>query len=168
MKYFKTLLLAITLTTGMFVANAQKVAHINSEELVAAMPETKAMQDELAKMAQNFDNDYKAQATALQAKLEKYQKEAPTKTDDENVKRQQEVAELQQKLQKYLQTAQEEMQKKQMTMIKPIIEKAQKAIQDVADAKGIKYVFDSAPGKGLIVFKGEDLFPAVKAKLGIQ
>jgi outer membrane protein len=168
MKYLKTLLLAITLTTTAFVANAQKIAHINSEELVAAMPETKAMQDELAKMAQNFDNDYKAQATALQAKLEKYQKEAPTKTDAENAKRQQEVAELQQKLQLYLKSAQEEMQKKQMNMIKPIIEKAQKAIQDVADAKGIKYVFDSAPGKGLIVFKGEDLLPAVKAKLGIQ
>ncbi|HFS67298.1 MAG TPA: OmpH family outer membrane protein [Flavobacteriia bacterium] len=168
MKYLKTLLLAITLSTGMFVANAQKIAHINSEELVAAMPETKAMQDDLSKMAQNFDNDYKAQATALQAKLEKYQKEAPTKTDEENAKRQQEVAELQQKLQLYLKSAQEEMQKKQMEMIKPIIEKAQKAIQDVADAKGIKYVFDSAPGKGLIVFKGEDLLSAVKAKLGIQ
>ena len=168
MKYLKTLLLAITLTTGMFVANAQKIAHINSEELVAAMPQTKAMQDELAKMAQNFDNDYKAQATALQAKLEKYQKEAPSKTDEENAKRQQEVAQLQQKLQLYLKSAQEEMQKKQMDMIKPIIEKAQKAIQDVAKEKGIKYVFDSAPGKGLIVFDGEDLLAAVKAKLGIQ
>ena len=167
MKYLKTLLLAITLTTGMFVANAQKIAHINSEELVAAMPETKAMQDELAKMAQNFDNDYKAQATALQAKLEKYQKEAPSKTDEENAKRQQEVAQLQQKLQLYLKSAQEEMQKKQMDMIKPIIEKAQKAIQDVAKEKGIKYVFDSAPGKGLIVFDGEDLLAAVKAKLNI-
>ena len=168
MKYLKTLLLAITLTTGMFVANAQKVAHINSEELVAAMPETKAMQDDLAKMAQNFDNDYKAQATALQAKLEKYQKEAATKTDEENAKRQQEVQELREKLQKYLQTAQDEMQKKQMDMIKPIIEKAQKAIQEVAKEKGIKYVLDSAPGKGLIVFEGEDLLPSVKTKLGIQ
>ncbi len=167
MKYLKTLLLAITLTTGVFVANAQKIAHINSEELVSAMPESKAMQDELAKMAQNFDNDYKAQATALQAKLEKYQKEAPTKTDAENAKRQQEVAELQQKLQLYLKSAQEEIQKKQFNMIKPIIEKAQKAIHDVAKEKGIKYVFDSAPGKGLIVFDGEDLLPAVKAKLGI-
>jgi outer membrane protein len=168
MKYLKTLLLAITLSTGMFVANAQKIAHINSEELVAAMPESKAMETELAKMAQNFDNDYKAQATALQAKLEKYQKEAATKTDEENAKRQQEVAELQQKLQLYLKSAQEEMQKKQFEMIKPIIEKAQKAIQDVAKEKGIKYVFDSAPGKGLIVFEGEDLLSSVKSKLGIQ
>ncbi len=167
MKYLKTLLLAITLTTGMVVANAQKVAHINSEELVTAMPESKAMETELSKMAQNFDNDYKAQATSLQAKLEKYQREAPTKTDEENAKRQQEVAELQQKLQLYLKSAQEEMQKKQFDMLKPIIEKAQKAIQDVAKEKGIKYVFDSAPGKGLIVFDGEDLLPAVKAKLGI-
>ncbi len=167
MKYFKTLLLVLTLTTSAFVANAQKVAHINSEELVAAMPETKAMKDELSKIAQNFDNDYKAQETELRAKYEKYGKEASTKTDSENEVRQQELAKLQQKLQKYLQTAQEEMQKKQSDLLIPIIEKAQKAIQDVAKEKGIKYVLDSAPGKGLIVFEGEDLLPAVKTKLKI-
>ena len=50
MKYFKTLLLVLTVTTSVFVANAQKVAHINSEELIAAMPETKAMKDELSKL----------------------------------------------------------------------------------------------------------------------
>ena len=59
------------------------------------------------------------------------------------------------------------MQKKQNDLLIPIIEKAQKAIQDVAKEKGIKYVLDSAPGKGLIVFDGEDLLPAVKTKLKI-
>jgi len=32
----------------------------------------------------------------------------------------------------------------------------------------LKYVLDSSPGKGLIVFEGEDLLPTVKTKLGIQ
>ena len=42
------------------------------------------------------------------------------------------------------------------------------AINEVAKEKGIVYVFDSAPGKGLIVFdKGEDLLKAVQAKLGM-
>ena len=59
------------------------------------------------------------------------------------------------------------MQKKQFDLLTPIIEKAQKAIQDVAKEKDIKYVFDSAPGKGLIVFEGENLLQEVKTKLGI-
>lgn len=166
MKNIKTLLVAIVLFTTAFTVNAQ-VAHINSEELVAAMPETKAMQDQLKTLGQNYDTEYKAQVNALQAKLKKYQDESATKTNQENEKRQAEVAEIQQKLQLYLKSAQEELQKKEFNLLKPIIDKAQKAIQDVAKEKGIKYVLDSTPGKGLIVFDGEDLMNAVKAKLGI-
>lgn len=166
MKHLKTVLFTITLFIAMTFANAQ-VAHINSEDLVKAMPETTQMQNELQKLSQSFDNDYKAQATELQAKLKKYQEEAATKSNDENDKRQQEVAELDQKLKLYLNSAQEELQKKQFELLKPIIEKAQNAIKAVAKEKGIKYVLDSAPGKGLIVYDGEDLMAPVKAKLGI-
>ena len=165
MRNIKTILVAIVLfTTALTQA---QVAHINSEELVASMPETKAMQDELKVLGQNYDTEYKAQTNALKAKLQKYQTEAQTKTPEENEKRSQEVAEIQQKLQLYLRSAQEEIQKKELDLLKPIIEKAQTAIQAVAKEKGVKYVLDSTPGKGLIVFEGEDLLAAVKAKLGI-
>ena len=58
------------------------------------------------------------------------------------------------------------MQKKQADGLNPIIEKAKKAVEDVAASKGIVYVLDASMGKGLLVKKGEDLFNAVKAKLG--
>jgi len=166
-KSLKTLLLVVFLTTAAFTTNAQKVAHINSEQLVQAMPETVAMGEELKKIGQDYDTDYKTQVKELQTKAAKYQSEAATKSNEINEKRQQEIAELQQKLQLYLRSAQEEIQKKEFELLKPIIDKAQKAIQDVASEKGVKYVLDSSPGKGLIVFDGEDLMPAVKSKLGI-
>jgi outer membrane protein len=53
-------------------------------------------------------------------------------------------------------------------LYKPIAEKAQKAITEIATSKGIQYVFDSSPGKGLLVYTGEDLMTEVKSKLGIQ
>lgn len=147
-------------------AQAQ-VAHIDSEQLLMAMPETKAMEDELKKVQQTYADEYNAQATALQAKLKKYDAEAPTQTDAKNEERRVEVEGLKTKIQKYAQTADQEIQKKRFDLLKPIVEKAQKAVSDVASEKGIKYVLDSSPGKGLIVFEGEDLMPAVKAKLGI-
>ena len=146
---------------------AQEVAHIDSEQLLMAMPETKAMEDELKKVQQTYADEYNAQATALQAKLKKYDAEAPTQTDAKNEERRVEVEGLKNKIQKYAQTADQEIQKKRFDLLKPIVEKAQKAVSDVAAEKGIKYVLDSSPGKGLIVFEGEDLMPAVKAKLGI-
>ena len=164
MKLFRNLLLVSVLFLGFTAAQAQtKVAHINTEELVSAMPETKQMQEELKKVAQAYD-----QGSSLQAKLKKYEAEAPTQTDTENQKRGAEVQELQKKIQLYAQTAQQELQKKEFDLYKPIAEKAQKAISDIAAEKGFQYVLDSSPGKGLLVYNGEDLMAAVKAKLGIQ
>ena len=61
----------------------------------------------------------------------------------------------------------QEIQKKQNDKLGPILQKAQEAIKQVAAAKGITYVFDASPGKGLLVYdKGEDIFTAVKTKLG--
>ncbi len=168
MKLVRNLLLVSILFLGFTKAQAQKIAHINTQELVAAMPETKQMEEELKKVAQAYDNDYKAQQTSLQAKLQKYDKEAATQTDTENAKRAAEVQELQKKLQLYAQTAQQELQKKQFDLYKPIEEKAQKAIQDVAAEKGFQYVLDSSPGKGLLVYTGEDVMAEVKAKMGIK
>jgi len=168
MKLFKNLLLASVLFLGFTTTQAQtKVAHINKEELVAAMPEIKQMEEEVKKVAQAYDSDYKTQATALQAKLKKYDAEAATQTDTENQKRALEVEELKKKLQLFAQGAQQELQKKQFDLYKPIEEKVQKAIKEVAASKGIQYVFDSSPGRGLISFTGEDLMAAVKVKLGI-
>lgn len=167
MKLIRNFFVAFALMLAFNSVQAQSVAHIDSEELLMAMPETKAMEDELKKVQQTYADEYNAQATALQAKLKKYDAEAPTQTDAKNEERRVEVQGLQQKIQKYAQTADQEIQKKRFDLLKPIVEKAQKAVSDVASEKGIKYVFDSSPGKGLIVFEGEDLMPAVKAKLGI-
>lgn len=168
MKLFRNLFVAFALFTAFSTLQAQKVGHIDSEQLLMAMPETKAMETELKKVQQTYADEYNAQATALQAKLKKYDAEAPTQTDVKNEERRIEVQTLQQKIQKYGQTAEQEIQKKRFELLKPIVERAQKAVKDVAAEKGVKYVFDSSPGKGLIVFEeGEDLMPAVKAKLGI-
>jgi outer membrane protein len=168
MKLFRNLFVAFALFTAFNTIQAQNVAHIDSEQLLMAMPETKAMETELKKVQQTYADEYNAQATALQAKLKKYDAEAPTQTDVKNEERRVEVETLKQKIQKYAQTADQEIQKKRFDLLKPIVEKAQKAVSDVASEKGVKYVFDSSPGKGLIVFEGENLMPAVKSKLGIQ
>lgn len=168
MKSLRKLFAVIILFTAFNTIQAQKVAHIDSEQLLMAMPETTAMENELKRVQQTYADEYNAQVASLQAKLTKYDAEAPTQTDVKNGERKAEVEALQQKIQKYAQTADQEIQKKRFDLLKPIVERAQQAVKDVASEKGAVYVFDSSPGKGLIVFdKGEDLLPAVKTKLGI-
>ncbi len=132
MKLFRNLFVAMALMLAFNTAQSQEVAHIDSEQLLMAMPETKAMEDELKKVQQTYADEYNAQATALQAKLKKYDAEAPTQTDAKNEERRVEVEGLKNKIQKYAQTADQEIQKKRFDLLKPIVEKAQKAVSDVA------------------------------------
>lgn len=168
MKQFKTLLLVAIFTIGLGgVANAQKTAHINTDLLIAQMPETKSLQAELAKLSKTYKDDIEAMAKKLEAKIKKYEAEGKTQTLEVNQQRAQEVQQERARIYQAEQSATQEMQKKYQDKLTPILEKAQKAIQDVATDKGIVYVLDASNGKGLIVYKtGDDILAAVKAKLG--
>ena len=168
MKHLKTLLLAAIFTLGLSgVVNAQKTAHINSDLLLSAMPETKALQSELEKLKTTYRSDIEGMYKKLEAKVKKYEAEGPTQTPEVNQKRAIEVQQDRAKIGQAEQVMNQDMGKRYQAKTLPILEKAQNAIKAVASEKGIVYVLDSAPGKGLIVFdKGEDILAAVKAKLG--
>lgn len=167
MRNFKTLLLIAVFTLGLGgVANAQKFGHIDFEKLVAEMPQTTKLKSDIEKLGKTYQDEIEGMGKKLEAKVKKYQAEQNAQTKEINESRALEVQQENQRYEQLRQTAYQEMQKKQAEGLNPIIEKAQKAIEDVAAAKGIVYVFDSSVGKGLLVSKGEDLFNAVKAKLG--
>lgn len=168
MKHLKTLLLVAIFTIGAGgVANAQKTAHINTDKLLSEMPQTKALKTELQRLEKTYKDDIEAMAKKLEAKIKKYEAEGKSQTQETNQKRAVEVNQERNRIVKAQQEAYAAMQKKQQEKTIPILQKAEKAIKDVAKEKGIIYVFDAAPGKGLIVYeKGEDIYNAVKAKLG--
>jgi outer membrane protein len=168
MKHLKTILLAVVLTfavTGF--TNAQsKVAHINTQELVASMPAMKTAQAELQKLAKTYETAIQDQAKEFEAKRKQYAGEAETKTEEENTKRVQEIQAMQQNIQQYQGQAQQDLQKKEFDLYKPITEKARVAIQKVARAQGFQYVLDSSQGAGVILADGKDLSADVKKELG--
>lgn len=168
MKHLKTLVLAAVLLFGSTsIMNAQsKVAHINTQELIAAMPETKAAQAELEKLGKTYEADIQSMGTEYQNKVKLYDAEAATKTQEENQKRVQEVTAMEQSIRQYQGTAQQEMQKKEIDLLKPITEKAKAAILKVAKAQGFHYVLDSTQGQGVIMADGKDLMADVKKELG--
>ncbi|WP_250435134.1 OmpH family outer membrane protein [Hanstruepera flava] len=169
MKQFKTLLFAAALFIGAtsFTQAQSKVAHINTQELIQAMPEMATAQAEMEKLGKTYEADIKAMATEYQNKMKQYEAEAPTKTDEENQKRLVEVQTMQQNIQQYQGQAQQEMQKKEIDLLKPITEKAKAAILKVARAQGFDYVLDSTQGGGVIMADGKNLLDDVKKEMGI-
>ena len=177
-KIFLTLILGFLC----FNISAQsKIAHINTTELVAAMPEMNDAKAELEKLAKTYETDIQTMASELQSKVKQYDSESanPLKfasgwdqdnslkaqNEQENAKRLQEVQGMEQSIRQYQAQAQQELQKKEFDLLKPITEKAQEAINQVAADLGFDYVLDSTQGQGLIVASGKDLMEEVKKKL---
>ncbi|WP_431158879.1 OmpH family outer membrane protein [Winogradskyella poriferorum] len=166
MKHLKTLLFATALFIGAtsFVAAQSNIAHIDTQELIKAMPEYKAAQAEIDKLGKTYQQTIEGSIKELETKLKQYDAEAPTQTQEENQKRMQEVEGMKQSLAQYQQQAQKDLQEKEFNLLKPITEKAKAAIEKVAAAQNINYVLEAG---GLIVAKGKDLMPDVKAELGL-
>ncbi|MGB1307748.1 MAG: OmpH family outer membrane protein [Oceanihabitans sp.] len=168
MKQFKSILLATALFFGAlsFTQAQSKVAHINTQDLVKGMPDMKTAKSELEKVAKTYENDIQAMATELQNKIKQYDAEASTKTDEENQKRLEEVQGMEQSIRQYQAQAQQDLQKKELDLLKPITEKAKAAILKVGRAQGFEYVLDSSDGAGVILSDGKDLLNDVKKELG--
>ena len=170
MKQIKTLLIAATLFIGATtLTNAQtKVAHINTGELIKAMPETITAQADIQKIGETYKADIEAMKLDLKTKVDRYNLEARSKTDEENEKRKKEVLGDEQALQEYAYNADQTLQKKETEYLKPITEKAQAAILKVAKAQGFDYVLNSAQGGGVLMAEGKNLLEDVKKELGIK
>lgn len=168
MKQLKTLAIAFVLAIGAvsFASAQSKVAHVNVQQLVEDMPEMKAARAELEKLEKQYSADLQSSGQELQNKIKLYESEASTKSEDENRKRAEEVQGMQSNIMQARQTAEQELQKKQMELIQPILERAQQAIQKVGKGQGFQYVLDSSPNSGILLADGKDLLADVKKELG--
>ena len=161
MKHLKSLLFAAVLFVGAtsFTTAQTKIAHINKQELIKAMPAYAQAQTEIEKLGKTYEATIQTSLKELDVKLKQYNAEAETKTEEENMKRMQEVEGIKQSLGEYQQQAQKDLQEKEFNLLKPIVEKADNAIKAVAKAQGYQYVVDSAM---LIVADGKNLMMDVK------
>lgn len=166
MNTIKKVLFIAILTMSFGVMQAQsKLAHINTEELVAAMPETKALQAKLETLSKSYNAEIEKKDAALKEKYQKYSQEFETQPEAINKSRTEEVQAEAQKIEQLKTEAYKDLQKQEQEGLKPILEKAQKAIDEIAKAQGYDYVLNVTT---LVVANGKDLMADVKAKLGIQ
>lgn len=169
MKQFRTLIIAVALMVGATAfTNAQsKIAHIASQELVESMPEFKEAMTQLEKLQKTYDAELRDMYSEAQKTSQRYESEAPTQTDEENQKRAMQLQDTQRRIQERGQNAQQDLQKKEVDLLKPVYERARTTIQTVARAKGYEYVLDSSNGSGVIMADGYNLMPDVRKELGI-
>ena len=162
----KKIIFMLALVLPMLV-NAQKFGHINSQELLAAMPELKDMQAKLDTLANQYEVQFANMQEEFNKKVAEFQQQQSTMTAGVREFRQQEIAEMEQRIYLFRQTAQEDLQKKQQEFMAPIQQRMLDAIKKVSQAQGCTYVFE-AMTLHYIAPDALDLMPLVKKELGIQ
>ncbi len=167
MKNLKHLIIAALFMVAPSLTFAQsKVAHIDTQKLISEMPEVIAAQKQLEQLEKTYTSEIENTYKEFQTKAQSYSADAANQTDVTNQARQKELETMQQNINQYRETAAQDLQKKQVEMMRPLYDKARAAIEKVASAQGYDYVLDASAGGSVIMAKGKDLMADVKADLG--
>jgi outer membrane protein len=167
----KYVIIALVTVSGLFSVKAEaqsKVAHIDAQALIQTMPEAQAAQKTLQQYADELDKDGKGLIDEYQRKMREFDSTADKLTDNMKQIKAKEIQDAQKNIQEYQESAQQKIDAKRQEVLKPIYDKARKAIEDVAKEKGYAYVIDSSAGILLVSPAADDLTAAVKTKLGIK
>ncbi len=151
------------------VANAQqKIAHINSAELIKAMPEVINADKLLETFKASLDADGKTMYAEYQSKVQDFQGKEKTLSEALKEAKVKEIQDLQKRIEEFQQKAGDDFEKKRGELYDPILKKAEDAVKAVAKEKGYAYVFDTTQ-PGLVYFDGGiSIMADVKVKLGVK
>ena len=170
MRIIKTLILAtiLTISTASFAQKGIKMGHINSNDLLTAMPERAGLQKEIEEHANQLTATLDAMRKEYETKVGEFQAKQEVMTDIIKETKIKEITDLEKRINEFQTTAQTDLQKKEQELLQPVIDKAKEAIDAVAKEGNYTYVLDSSVGVVLYSVPGDDILPLVKAKLGIQ
>lgn len=164
--FFALFILAMTYSISLRAQVSEKIAYINSVELLESVPgkpeATKAIEelnkkykDELAVMQNDYNNKY-TNFLANQNNL----------AESIKLRRMQELYELEQNINRFIKIAQEDIESQQEQLITPLKERMQDAIRQIGMEQGYTCIYDIAnPAIAFLTPDAIDASSLVKSRL---
>ena len=150
---------------GAHAQKAVKLGHVDSQSILLILPERKAAEEKMKKEAEQLQKQLQTMNAELEKKIAEFQQNEKTYSEAVKETNYKSIVDLQKRVQEFEVKAQQEMQKTEGNLLQPMIDKVQKAIQDVAKENGFTYIFDVT---ALLHASGEDITPLIKKKLSLQ
>jgi outer membrane protein len=166
----KMFVVAALALTG-FGASAQnkaeiKIGYINTDELIAIMPEYQNAMKEMQDLQESLDKQGQELNDEAEQKRDQFLKDSATYTPTMKEIKREELIKLIQRVQNYSNEAQEKIKQIGQQKMTPIQQKAVETIRTVSKEKNYTYILDN--NAVLVGPPGDDILPIVKAKLGIK
>lgn len=163
----KVILMALLLVPMSILA--QKFGHFDSAEIMQAMPEYTAAQNEIQQLQTQYENDLKRMQDEFQTKYTEFQKEEANLLDAIKQRRMTELQEMDARIRQNYQDNLKSIQDFSQQKMQAISEKILAVIKTVGDEGGYVYIMDVTMGVPYISpTLSTDVTNQIKAKLGIQ
>ncbi len=165
----KKLVVVMLCAFPMVMFAQDKFGHVNSQELIMAMPERTTIESTLDELQTQWETELVKMREEYYTKVQEYQEKQATMPESIKQARQSEIVELEQRITTFTQSAQTDLQQKQQELLMPLIEKIKKAIGEVGAEGKYTYIFDLSTQS--IVYESpnsNDVTALVKTKLGIK
>lgn len=149
----KGFILALAVIFGTGFAFSQKYAYIDSDYILAQMPEYKEAKEKLDKLANRWTKDIEKRYEILKMKKENFAREEVLLPREEKKKREEEIDKLEteaMQMQKTRFGVKGDYFQKRQELIKPIQDRVYEAMQKVASKRNYSFVFDKANQSNLI------------------
>ena len=165
----KFIICAICAICSFTTASAQKFGHVNTQEIIQAMPEFATARTEIEKLTTQYEADLRSMQDELQKKGEAFDKEAATLPDNIKERREKELNELYQRIQQTYQDNQQALAKAQQEKMQDITTKVLDAIKAVGQEGNYVYIMEIGGGVPYIsTTLSTDVTAQVKDKLGLK
>ena len=144
-----------------------KLGHINSNELMQIMPGRDSAQAALQKEVEELQADMEAMKKEYETRVNDYMTKRDQLSELIRKSKESDLQAMASRIEEFQQNAQKLLEERQEALLKPIVDRAKKAIEEVGKENGYTYIFDAGIGAVLYSQDSDDIMPLVKKKLGL-
>lgn len=167
----KRIIFILSLFAGLaFASNAQKFATVDMEYILKNIPTYESANEQLNQISKKWQSEVENQLKEVQTMYKNYQTEQVFLTDEQKVKKEEEIIAKEKAAQELKRTyfgSDGELFKKRESLMKPIQDEVYTAIQEVCKDKDLGLVLDKSSAMDIIFSAPKiDISDEVLKKLG--
>ncbi|MDI6401736.1 OmpH family outer membrane protein [Balneolaceae bacterium ANBcel3] len=172
-------LLLFSLFVQVDKASAQsdlRIGYVDPQVIMRSMPEMAAIERRLQNFIDRKRQEFAEKESTFRQRVEEYQQRAAIISEEAQRREEERLAELSLELQEFQQNFQQEIQERQITLLEPLLDKIQGAIDEVASERNLTYVLNTMTNNGdfIILYASEqaqrdyDITNAVMERLDLM
>ncbi|MBQ3983159.1 MAG: OmpH family outer membrane protein [Bacteroidales bacterium] len=168
-KGFIVVLVALLALGGSAMAQKNiKLGHINSNDLMQIMPGRDTAMALLQKEVEDLQAEMEAMKKEYETQVNNYLAKKDQLSELIRKSKESDIQKMAERIETFQTNAQKLLEDRQEELLKPIVDRAKAAIEEVGKENGYTYIFDAGVGTLLYSQDSDDIMPLVKKKLGLK